>query len=129
MATAKDIKLAKYRAHGASIQAAAKQAGFKNRQYGWRRLQLPDVQKIYKKEIERMEKKLELTFDYKINKLQKIIDMCGEDAATAKTAVSAIAEANKMQGHLAAKKLELTTSEEYRQSLESAIKDATSYNN
>lgn len=63
------------------------------------------------------EKKIGLTFEYKLRALKRIIEEFVVNKETlapreVKVAITAIAEANKMQGHLAAQKMEVTNLDE-----------------
>lgn len=73
-------------------------------------LKRPRVQAFLEKRAKKVEDKLGVTFDWKIRKLKKIVDALipdGEERVShenANAGRAAIAELNKMQGHLSAEK-------------------------
>lgn len=97
-----------YLSNGLNGKKAAEKAGYKfPAKEASVILKKPLVRKYIQKRLEKMEKEAGLTFDYKLKKLGKIIELCVDDAAQTfddikpQFAISAISECNKMQGHYA----------------------------
>jgi phage terminase small subunit len=96
------------------------QAGFKCKhpdRYAHQLLKKPQIQELLEKTRSEVQKKTEVTFEWKVQKLQEIIDRSlnqhlqdddgsGKKLVLSDTAIKAIAELNKMQGHYAPEKRE-----------------------
>lgn len=114
-----------YLVNGGSPEKAAIKAGYSaksaSQQGGNMLIYYPHVKDYLvkrKKEIaDRMKKKTHLTLDYKLKKVYRIMEAFVPDEGTLVTdevraAMGAMAESNKMQGHLAAQKMEVTNLDE-----------------
>lgn len=110
----------------------AAQAIGRHPSYGSALLQNPYVIKCLDNELKKMQEKLDVTIDWKIQKLAEIVADCTDKSDEKrkqhyKQAISAINELNKMQGHHAAQKHVFDTTEKYRELVESKLSDAVSY--
>jgi phage terminase small subunit len=108
--TAKQFKFAEsYLSNGHNIHAAARACGLKHVCNGSRMLKLPKVTAYINNRLQKT-KEAYMDFDYKIEKLKKVIDdfipESTEELVPKKVSVGlqAVAEANKMQGDYAAEK-------------------------
>lgn len=99
--------------NGCDAIAAARSVGYKDPRMSSRRMLAsnPKVKAYISKKVKKMEKEFGVTFDWKVKKLKKIIELTVPDDAenkseiNASAAISAIAETNKMQGHYSAEKI------------------------
>jgi phage terminase small subunit len=102
-----------YLTNGRNQALAATAAGYTGTATASNLLKNPKVVAYLEKKINRLNQKVDLTFEYKIAKLKLIIDKLVPDdldfiaPKKASAAVRAIAEANKMQGDIAAEKRSL----------------------
>ena len=96
-----------------NIRQAALNAGYSVKYAAAQGAQLmrnPVVKKEIDNYIKTIERKHEITFEWKINKLKNIIELCADKKATSHkdinptAAIAAISELNKMQGHYSAEK-------------------------
>jgi phage terminase small subunit len=81
-----------------------------NTQTAYNLLKRNDIMEAITKITKEIDLRHAISFDYKIQKLKHIIELCAGDAvdsfkeADTRTAIAAIAELNKMQGHYAVEK-------------------------
>lgn len=111
-----------YLTNGFDTVAAVEAAGYKATRYqrrktAWRLLQQRKTILEIKRKLKKMSDDIEITFDYKLRKLKKVIDTAIPedgpiDFTQAKVAIAAISETNRMQGHYAAQKLDITNEEQ-----------------
>lgn len=78
---------------------AAKEVGYSSSSDGTRLLKNPEIKKYIKKRVKKSEKDLQVTFDWKIQKLRDVVLNANLDDITPSHFLTAIAELNKMQGH------------------------------
>jgi len=86
-----------YLANGRNARAAAREAGYGKSYAGNKSgeiLKSTIVKQYLRKRLQKADKQLEATFDWKLRRLKQIADSHENNIA-----VSAIAEMNKMQGH------------------------------
>lgn len=110
-----------YLTNGFNSVAAVEAAGYKATRYqrkktAWRILQQRKTIIEIKKKLKKMSDDIEITFDYKMRKLKRVIDEAIPDSgdinlAKARVAITAISETNKMQGHYEAQKIQVDSKE------------------
>lgn len=116
-----------YPRNGCRATEAAIQAGYKPKNakiIAYKNLQKPRIRKLVEQEMEKVKKRIEISFDDKLEKLWEVVETCLNDKQYSKSVISAISELNKMQGHHAAQKHVVSTDAEYRALLESKLNDA-----
>jgi phage terminase small subunit len=102
-----------YLNNGYNIRAATQAAGYKckNQHRGYDLIRMPHIQEYLTRRINQQCAVEQITYDWKVKKLKNVIDKCMPqeiphaplplNATQPQTAVSAISELNKMQGHYA----------------------------
>ena len=103
---------------------AARKAGYKNRAntIAYQLMHCRPLVRVYiQQQVAKMSKDVELSFEYKIERLKHLvrlgipIDSSSIDKDLARLALQAISESNKMQGHLAAEKREVKVTSDDQQ--------------